>query len=71
MVISVIASDSTVTALKGPETEASGCPAVEEGGMHAHRQPAVAALGGADQLQAEPELARVLEVVACRCSMPS
>ena len=32
--------------------------------MHAHRQAAVAALGGADQLQAEAELARVLEVVA-------
>ena len=26
MVISVIASDSTVTALKGPLTDASGCP---------------------------------------------
>ena len=27
IVISVIASDSTVTALNGPETDASGCPA--------------------------------------------
>ena len=32
--------------------------------MHVHRQPALAALGGADQLQPEAELARVLEVVA-------
>ena len=31
--------------------------------MHAHRQSAVDALGGADQLQPEAELARVLEVV--------
>ena len=38
-------------------------PGVEERGMHAHRQPAVAALGGADQLQAEAELAGVLQVV--------
>ena len=32
--------------------------------MHAHRQAAVAALGRADELQPEPELARVLQVVA-------
>ncbi len=31
--------------------------------MHAHGQPAVAALGGADQLEPEAELARVLQVV--------
>ena len=31
--------------------------------MHAHRQPAVEPLGGADQLQPEPELAGVLDVV--------
>ena len=69
--ISVIVSDSTVTALNGPDDRGERVPGVEERGMHAHRQPAVAALGGADQLQPETELARVLEVVACRCSMPS
>ena len=37
---------------------------VEEGGVHAHGEPAVAALGGADQLQAEAELAGVGEIVA-------
>ena len=64
MVISVIASDSTVTALNGPETDAERVARVQEGGVHPHRQAAVAALGGADQLEPEPELARVLEVVA-------
>ena len=41
-------------------------PGVEEGGVYAHREPAVAALGGADQLQAEAKLAGVLEVVGLR-----
>ena len=31
--------------------------------MHAHREPAVAPLGGADQLQAKPQLTRILQVV--------
>ena len=31
--------------------------------MYAHRQAALAALGGADQLQPQAQLARVLEVV--------
>ena len=58
IVISVIASDSTVTALNGPLTEASGWPRVQERRVHAHADAAVDALGGADQLQAEPELLR-------------
>ena len=36
---------------------------VQERRMHADRQPAADPLGGADQLQPEPEVARVLEVV--------
>ena len=38
-------------------------PGVQERGMHPHRQPAVATLGGADQLQPESKLAGVLEIV--------
>ena len=53
IVISVIASDSTVTALNGPVDRGERVPGVEERRVHAHRQPAVAALGGADQLQPE------------------
>ena len=37
--------------------------AVEEGRVHAHGQAAVDALGGADELEPEAEVARVLEVV--------
>ena len=36
---------------------------VQERRVHAHRQPVADPLGGADQLELEPELARVLEVV--------
>ena len=62
-VISVIACDSIVTALNGPLTRRERVLAVEEGRVHAHAQAAVDALGGADELQPEPEVARVLHVV--------
>ena len=39
MVISVIASDSTVTALNGPATEASGCPAYRKTGWTLTESP--------------------------------
>ena len=59
----MIASDSTVTALNEPEIGGQRVPAVEEGRVHAHRQAALAAFGGADQLQPQAQLAGVLEVV--------
>ena len=62
-VISVIAGDSIVTALNGPLIDASGCGAVEERRVDADAEAAVDALGRADQLEAEAELAGVLEVV--------
>ena len=37
---------------------------VQEGGVHAHREPSLQALGGPDQLQPQAELAGVLHVVA-------
>ena len=36
---------------------------VQEDRVHAHRQPVADPLGGADQLELEPEIARVLEVI--------
>ena len=63
IVISVIAGDSTMTALNGPSIGASGWPRVEEAGEDADADPAVAALGDAEQLQREAELLRVGEVV--------
>jgi hypothetical protein len=46
--------------LNGPPTDASR---VQEDWVHPDRQPAADPLGGADQLELEPEVARVLEVV--------
>ena len=63
IVISVIASDSTVTALNGPRPRrADGRDRGTPGG----REPTgfvADLLGRADQLQPEPEVARVLQVV--------
>ena len=61
--ISVIAGASTMTALKGPSTGASGWPPVEEAGEDPDADPAVAALGDPEQLQREAELLGVGEVV--------
>ena len=63
IVISVIAGDSTVTALYGPCTRRERVAGVEERRVHAHASAAVDALGGPDQLQPEAEVARVLDVV--------
>ena len=63
IVISVIASDSTVTALNGPPTDRQRMTRVQEDRVHAHRQPVADPFCGADQLELEPEVARVLEVV--------
>ena len=71
IVISVIASDSTVTALNGPDTEESGCPAYRNAGCTRTESPSVQSLGGPDQLQPEPQLARVRRSSPRRCSMPS
>ena len=62
--ISVIACDSIVTALNGPLTDGERVVAVEERGVHPHADAAVDALGGADELEAEAELPRVLHVLA-------
>ena len=45
-------------------------PGVEERGIDAHRQPTVAALGGPDQLQAEAQLAGILEIVCLQVLYP-
>ena len=69
-VISVIAGDSIVTALKAPLTRRERVVGVEERRVHAHRDAAVDALGRADQLERQPELLRVGDVVggdAARC----
>ena len=71
IVISVIAGASTITALNGPSTGASGWPRVEEAREDADADPAVAALGDAEQLEREAELLRVGEVVGLDLVIPS
>ena len=63
IVISVIARDSIVTALNGPADARQRVAAVQERRVHADGEAAVDALGRADQLQPQAELARVLHVV--------
>ena len=63
IVTSVIAGASTMTALKGPLDRRQRVAAVEEAGEDADADPAVAALGDAEQLQREAELLGVGEVV--------
>ena len=63
IVISVIVGASTMTALNGPSTGASGWPAVEKAGENADADPSVATLGDPEQLQRQAELLRVREVV--------
>ena len=63
IVTSVISGASTITALNGPSTGASGWPPVEEAGEDADADPALAPLGDAEQLQREAELLGVGEVV--------
>ena len=49
--------------VEGPVDRGQRVPGVQERRMYAHRQASVDALGGADELEPEPEVARVLDVV--------
>ena len=62
-VISVMACDSIGHRVEGAADAGQRMAAVEEGRVHADAEPAVDALGGADELEPQPEVARVLHVV--------
>ena len=62
-VTSVIASDSSVTALNGPAHRGQRMASVQEAREHAHAGAAVEPLRDAEQLQHQAELLRVVEVV--------
>ena len=63
IVISVIAGASTMTALNGPSTGASGCPRYRKHGKTRTLIPSLEPLGDAQQLQREAQLLGVGDVV--------
>ncbi len=63
MVISVNSSDSTVTALNGPVHRRQRVARIQEGRVDANREPVVDPLRRPDQLELQPQIVRVLQVV--------